>query len=296
MGKYLDEIMLMSDKGYIDSFNDIEKLTEKVMNMNARSLIVSDGYKPDTIVDDLIIFNDLPDGCSYEVRVCDMLNMAYELGYGEHADTDDCACERYTAIIAELLNKAAGTSAEIKLFLSISVKALADFMDKKSKKNKHKCRKIYETIIEMAKENALFEVTEKTTVRAVINGVRPYMTKWGPRMRARTFINYAENCCDIIKKIFIDFMCEGYKDMFDFSKLREAFIKQQEQDDLEFKEYMEQELFDTDDDKAAGIYECEQLCIEFQPLSADNDDGSDKESDSEWNKLFEMLNLLHEKK
>ena len=319
MAKHLDEIM-MSDKGYIDSFDDIEKLTEKVMNMSARDLMVRGGYDPNTIVDDLLIFNALPEDCSYNVRICDMLNMTNELIHCEYPNDRACAA-RYAVITAEMLNKASYASADIKLFLSISVKALADFMDKKAGKNKPKCRKKYRRIIGMAKKNALLEVTEKTTIKALTDGIRPYMTKWDPRMYTKAFINYAENCCEIIRKIFIDFMREGYKDMFDFSKLQksvneneyacEKYIEEDIDDfgDDDFDEFKEFDFQDFEEiidiyeelpcdisgDKADETAEYEQLAIEFQPLPYDTDVKAEAGSNNEWDKLIDMISLVSAK-
>lgn len=311
MGKYLDEIMMMSDKGYIDSFDEIEKLTEKVMNMDARTLTVRDGYKPDVIADDLICLNELPDSFKYTVRICDMLNMAHALSYAGSEGRLYNDCERYAVMTAEILNKASYAYADIKLFLSISVKAFADFMDKRSGKTDRICNTMYKDIVDMAKKNALLDVNEKTTIKAVIAGVRPYMTKWNPRMCVNTFVNYALNCCEIIKKIFVDFIRTGYEDMFDFDKLRENFIRLEEIEELECEKYMEAEFhamcgefnddeelpFDIDggeNDKAEETDEYEQIAIEFQPLSDAADNKSDKKSGG-CNNLLEELSSLCEK-
>ncbi len=244
MRKYLDEIMMMSDKGYIDSFDDIEKLTERVMNIDARTLTVKGGCKPDRIIYELIRLNKLPDLASYTVRICDMLNMAHVQAYAGSTGYSDHVCAKYAAITAELLNKAAHTSADIKLFLSISVKAFADFMDEKSGKKDRQCKRMYEEITVMAKESAQLDVDEKTTVKALIDGVRPYMTVWYPRMCTDIFIYHAQQCCEIIEKIFVDFIYTGYKDMFDFNKLRENFTERQREAQLEIEK-----LFDTDGNK-----------------------------------------------
>lgn len=309
MGKYLDEIMTMSDKGYIDSFEEIEKLTEKVMNMEVRTLMVRDGLKPDAIIEDLLVFSDLPEDCSYNVRICDMLNMAREIGHCEFPGDSACTA-RYASITAELLNKAARTSGDIKLFLSISVKAFADFMDKRSGENNRKCKRIYEKIVTMAKENALLEVTEKTTIKAVIDGVRQYMTKWNVRMQAKTFVQYAENCCEIIKNIFVDLMLAGYKEMLDFDKLWKAVYELHCKDVLEDDQYPEVTMYDEfdDDEFDYGEFddyeglpfdidetdEYEQCVIEFQPLSDGTDDKSHEKSGGNRNELSEELRLLCE--
>lgn len=285
MGKYLDEIMMTSDKGYIDGFDDIEKLTERVMNIDARTLTVKGGYNPNIIIDDLISLNDLPGLFQYTVRICDMLNMAHALSYAGSEGHFYHDCKRYAVITAEILNKAAYASADIKLFLSISVKAFADFMDKKSGKTNRICSTMYRDIVDMAKENALLDVNEKTTIKAIIDGVRPYMTIWNPRMCANTFINYALNCCEIIEKIFVDFIRVGYEDMFDFIKLRENFIELEEKIELEIEESIEAEFpapdFDEEElpfDMDNEACEFEQLSIEYQALSGDTIRKSDKES------------------
>lgn len=279
--------MMMSDKGYIDSFDDIEKLTERVMSIDARKLTVREGYNPNTIVEDLLIFNALPEDCSYTVRICDMLNMARQLVHCQYPGDRICTA-RYAVITADMLDKASFVSSDIKLFLSISVKAFADFMDKRSGKIHHECKMAYKAIIAMAKESALLEVTEKTTIKAVIEGIRPYMTRWGPRMHLNAFVNHTENCCEIIRKIFVDFIYAGYADMFDFSKLKKAVNEQRRKDILEIEESIEAEFLDPDFDEEELPFdmdyeadEFEQLSIEFQALSEDTGRGSDKESNDE---------------
>lgn len=285
MGKHLDEIMMMSDKGYIDSFDDIEKLTERVMNIDARTLTIKGGYDLNIIADDLISFNELPDTFRYPVRICDIFNMAYAQECSDRAKLlFEYICERYTVLTAELLNRASYSYSDIKLFLSISVKAFADFMDKRSGKKDCKCKKMYKKIIETAKESAHLEVNEKTTIMAIIDGVRPYITQWNPGMRIDIFVFHAENCCRIIKQIFVDFILAGYEDMFDFIKLRENFIELEEKIELEIEESMDYLVFDEEElpfDMDNEAAEFEQLSIEFQALSEDTGRVSDKESNGE---------------
>lgn len=216
MGKHFDEIMRISDKGYVDSFDDIEELINKVMNIKAVDLNVKDYCQPNAFAAHLLKFNEnnLPYDNVQDIRICDMLNLTYDL-----EDYGDYIHERYAAVIAELLRSASKTSGDIKLFLSISVKAFADFMDKKSGTSKGS--ELYEEIAELAQSASKITVDEKMTIKALLNGIRPCMTRWNPLLSVASFTDHAINCCAIMEKIFIGCMRVGYEEIFDFSRIEE---------------------------------------------------------------------------
>lgn len=213
MGKSFDELMRLSDKGYIDRFDDIDGIIYSLMNTSPEELEACYGSRANLIAGNLLILNSLPDEYISKLKFCDLLNMTAHLG--EIYDINKIY--KYTELTGDMLLTAQNTIPKIKLFLAISIKSFTDFIDRKAGTNK--CSKIYREIQDIAEVDLNLDITDTTTFGGLLNRLINLMTRMSIGHPVEEFVDRREYCNEIIKMLFIDCMRLGYKELFDYVKL-----------------------------------------------------------------------------
>ncbi len=104
------------------------------------------------------------------------------------------------------------------LFLAVSVYSLMEFFTSKtgSLEYTENCWRICIS----AKKYEAFEMTEKTTLKMLFDGICGDMfASWNPGFNMDEYIDKIENCCLIVKQIFVDGIAAWYYNRFDILEL-----------------------------------------------------------------------------
>ncbi len=104
------------------------------------------------------------------------------------------------------------------LFLAISVDSLMEFFTAKTGNLEY--TELYWRICISAKKCAAFEMTEETTLKMLFDSICGDMfASWNPGFNMDEYIGKIENCCLIVKQIFVDGIAAWYYNRFDILEL-----------------------------------------------------------------------------
>ncbi len=223
MSKEIDRIMQISDKEYISDFADIEEILEHFLSYTVETLtcVLPPGYKVQEFADNIVrkLGNiELESGDNAYtgiLRISDLLCIMryFELTF---SDSDDILL----SYMKNLRNNICGLNILpwAELFLAISIYLLTEFFTAKTGSLEY--TELYWRICISAKKCAAFEMTEETTLKVLLDSICGDMfASWNPGFNMDEYIGKIENCCLIVKQLFVDGIAAWYFSHFDILKL-----------------------------------------------------------------------------
>ena len=226
MSKQIDRIMQISDKGYVDDFDDIEEILENFLNYNVETLtcVLPPGLKVQEFADNIVRkLGNIELECGNTaytdtLRISDLLCVMkyFELSY---SDSDTILLSymknlRNNICVLKVLPWA-------ELFFAISVDSLMEFFTSKtgSLEYMENCWRICIS----AKKYAAFEMTEETTLKMLLDGIcGDLFASWNLGFDTDEYIDKIENCCLIVKQVFVDGIAAWYYNRFDILELSKS--------------------------------------------------------------------------
>ena len=272
--------MSSSVKGYIDDPVKAEKIIDDFMNSTLGELTVP-GY----------------DTKQFGIR---LLNDTYSASYVRHPE-DICFSQllaltgirsentpEFWSNIKDLLCTVQGHVGKARLFMSVTLKALTDFVNRKT--NSIKGSRTFNGIKERAENCLDFNVTDTTTVGQLFRRFGA-MTRWNNRFSLKEYEEHVLDCCSIIRLA----MDEYFRDVYDFGEFKRNLEELKYWDSCDFVEECEEEEeeeveydyiyptidpFDHIEDFGIEDYceedyiedYCEEDCDDFEPDIYDIDD------------------------
>lgn len=220
MSKRIDEILRISDKGFVDEYDDIKIILENFLN-----------YKISTL------HNALPKNCDmYDFTI----NVAKKLGNIDINNSSQIENLRLSELLCIMkyfeknfkdphevlmsyMKNLRNNISSIKglpwatLFMSISVKSLMYFFNEMTYERKF--LELYKDIFYLSKDCAEFEISDYTTIKQLFDGITCTMyASWNPGYDKDAYIEKITQSCCIINLIFIDGIAEYcYRD-FNFNE------------------------------------------------------------------------------
>ena len=226
MSKQLDRIMQISNKGYVSDFDDIEEILEHFLSYTLETLtcVLPPGYKVQEFADNIVrkLGNiDLESGSTdYTDTLCisDLLCIMryFEVSY---SDSDTILLSYMKNLRSNICGLKVLPWAE--LFLAISVDSLMEFFTSKtgSLEYMENCWRICISL----KECATFEMTKETTLKMLLDGIcGDIFASWNPGFDTDEYIDKIENCCLIVKQVFVDGIAAWYYNRFDILELSKS--------------------------------------------------------------------------
>ncbi|MDE7294580.1 MAG: hypothetical protein K2N72_09180 [Oscillospiraceae bacterium] len=226
MSKQLDRIMRISDKGYIDNFNDIEEILEHFLSYTVETLtsVLPPGLKVHEFADNIVRklgnmeFDSSNTDYTESLRISDLLCIMryFELSY---SDSDTILLSYMKNLRSNICGLKVLPWAE--LFLSISVDSLMKFFTSKtgSLEYMENCWRICIS----AKKCANFSMTKQTTLQMLLDGIcGDLFASWNPGFDTDEYIDKIENCCLIVKQVFVDGIAAWYYNRFDILELSKS--------------------------------------------------------------------------
>lgn len=235
MSERIDELMRISDRGFVDEYDDIKVILNNFLNYSMEEL---SNALPESC--DLYGFADnvagklggikLNDRESIEnLRLSDLLCI---MKYFEDTFSDS------TGVLLSYMKNLRNNIFCLKnlpwatLFMSISVKSLMGFLDKEC--GAYQYSAIYRSMCGVSKECSQFELSEYTTLKQLLEGTGSALfASWNPGYDKELYFDTIESACLIIKFIFINGIAAWCYDKSEFL----AFLEKYEaeiniQDDL----------------------------------------------------------------
>lgn len=226
MSKQLDRIMRISDKGYVDDFDDIEEILEHFLNYTVETLtcVLPPGSKIQEFADNIVrrLGNIELESSSTDytdtLRISDLLCMMryFEVFF---SDPDHISLSYMKNLRNNICEMKILPWAE--LFLAISIDSLMKFFT--SKTGTLEYTELYWRICISSKECATFEMTKETTLKMLLDGICGDMfASWNPGFNTDEYIDKIENCCLIVKQVFVDGIAAYYYNRFDIFELSKS--------------------------------------------------------------------------
>ena len=226
MSKQIDRIMQISDKGYVDDFADIEEILENFLNYTVETLtcILPPGHKVHEFADNIVrkLGNiELESGSTDytdTLRISDLLCMMryFEVFF---SNPDHILLSYMKNLWNNIISLKVLPWAE--LFFAISVDSLMEFFTSKtgSLEYMENCWRICIS----AKKYSNFSMTKQTTLQMLLDGIcGDLFASWNPGFDTDEYIDKIENCCLIVKQVFVDGIAAWYYNRFDILELSES--------------------------------------------------------------------------
>ena len=226
MSKQLDRIMRISDKGYVSDFDDIEEILEHFLSYTVETLtcVLPPGYKVQEFADNIvrklgnIEFESSSTSYTDTLRLSDLLCMMryFEVFF---SDPDHILLSYMKNLWNNIVSLKVLPWAE--LFFAISVDSLMEFFTSKtgSLEYMENCWRICIS----AKKYANFSMTKQTTLQMLLDGIcGDLFASWNPGFDNDEYIDKIENCCLIVKQVFVDGIAAWYYNRFDILELSKS--------------------------------------------------------------------------
>ena len=226
MSKQLDRIMRISDKGYVDDFADIEEILEYFLNYTVETLtyVIPPGHKVHEFADNIvrkignIELENNDNAYTNTLRLSDLLCIMryFEVSY---SDSDTILL----SYMKNLRNNICGLKVLpwAELFFAISVDSLMEFFTSKTG-NLEYMENCWRICIS-AKKYANFSMTKQTTLQILLDGIcGDIFASWNPGFNTDEYIDKIENCCLIVKQVFVDGIAAWYYNRFDIFELSKS--------------------------------------------------------------------------
>ena len=233
--KIIDRIMRISDDGYVASFKDIKEVLENFLNYTVGDLasVMSPEYKIPEFADDIVrkLGNIKPPDNSTDytetLRISDLLCLMKHSENSEE-DSDDILLSYMKNLSSYILSTAALPWVE--LFLHISLHWLTHFFALEF--TDIEFSKIYWQVCLEIQDYKSFEMTERTTLKAILEGINGDMfASWNPGYYINEYTDRIKSCCRAVKLIFVDGVAAYCCERFNFSQLSKNINKKNTQSD-----------------------------------------------------------------
>lgn len=211
MKKFLDEIMKESDKGYIDDLEYTEILAKKMICLTYEDLSAAKGYNTAALITDMVRANNYPECDVDKISFGDMLTLA--------AFNDYCEYDRFYDKLANLLLLISSVNPDVRLFTSVSVKALMELVDKKTDTDKGS--KMYEKIEEYMGKYFCRTISEGTTVKQLIGTLISKMTNRPLSMYMVEFNDIVDVSLEILEMLTVKALRDVFSEELDYKPLQE---------------------------------------------------------------------------
>lgn len=223
MSKAIDKIMRISDDGYVADFKDIKEILDIFLNYTVGDFtgVISPELKVSEYADNIVrkLGNIKPadNGDSYTeaLKISDLLCL---MKYFENheKDSDDILLSYMKNLSSNI--RSAVKLPWVELLLAISLQWLTQFFTLECTDIDYS--KIYWQVSMELQNCKTFEMTDRTTLKAILEGISGDMfLSWNPCYDINDYTDRIKACCRIIKLILVDGIAAWYYDRFNFSEL-----------------------------------------------------------------------------
>ena len=225
MCKQIDDIMHISDSGYIEEYDDIAVILEHFLNYTIEELnnALPKNHKILDFVADIAIKLgniDITDTSQLEkITLSDLLCI---MKYSEKTRYEpEEAILSYMKYLRNSIAYIKGLPWAT-LFMSISVYSLMSFFHEKT--NNRKYSKIYREICELSGLYGEHGISYLSTVKQLFDDTAVALfSSWNPGFNKDEYFSKIENCCLILKRLFIDGIAEYCYTNFNFFEFLEKY-------------------------------------------------------------------------
>lgn len=247
MKSQINDVMRISDKGYIDKVSDVRETVDDLISCKLDQLIVP-GFSAAQMGHDLLDSLFLPSAYPQLLSFGELLNLI------RVAYLHDNLIE-WTALIKIFFTWEEPVISKVKLFAAVPIKALANLVDKKSKSEKGSLFFIY--LYERAHNSFGYDLTKTTTIGQLL-ALMGTMTNWEPPLPISEFEKKTHASCEIIKILMIDMIRFAYPEMFVLSKLKDRLASycqdwSSDKFDFEFGSRFDNPVYDFDVFATRGV-------------------------------------------
>lgn len=215
MKTQFDSIMRLSNKGYIDNPEDVEEITDAMMNCTLAEMTVP-SYNTACLGGRIMECFYLPADAAVDVRFGELLNLirvcCLEIDNPEMA-----------AKLVPMLRSVSQSVGSVSLFTAIPIKSLTQFITDKTQSPLPGY--LYRRICEKSSVALGYPIRDNTTVGDFIGHIENRMTRWLPGSSLKKFTEYAHSCCEIVKMLLVDCLRVGYIEMFKLSEFHSRIEK-----------------------------------------------------------------------
>lgn len=225
MSKRIDELMRISDRGFVDEYDDIKVILDNFLKYTMSEL---NNALPESC--DLYGFADNAAGKLGGIKFTDresleklhLSDLLCIMKYFEDTFSDS------TGVLLSYMKNLRNNIFCLKnlpwatLFMSISVKSLMNFLDKEC--GAYQYSAIYRSMCGMSKECSQFELSEYTTLKQLLEGTGSALyASWNPCYDKDWYFETIESACLIIKFIFINGIAAWCYDKSEFLEFLEKY-------------------------------------------------------------------------
>ncbi|MDE6595679.1 MAG: hypothetical protein K2K44_06700 [Oscillospiraceae bacterium] len=218
MSNRIDDIMQLSDNGYIEEYYDIEVILEHFLNYTMEELnnVLPQNHKILDFAANIAIRLgniDITDTSQIEkITLSDLLCIMEYFEKTRH-ETEE-ALLSYMKYLRNSIAYLKGLPWAT-LFMSISVNSLMSFFHEKT--NDRKYSKIYREICELSGLYGEHGISYLSTVKQLFDDtVGALFSSWNPGFNKDEYFSRIENCCLILKRLFVDGIAKYYYTNFNF--------------------------------------------------------------------------------
>ena len=225
MCKQIEEIMQLSDNGYIEEYDDIAVILEHFLNYTMEELnnALSKNHKIlDFAADIAIRLGNIDITNTLQLEKITLSDLLCVMKYSEKARHES------EEAILSYMKYLRNSIAYIKglpwatLFMSISVNSLMSFFHEKT--NNLKYSKIYREICELSGLYGEHGISYLSTVKQLFDDtVGALFASWNPGFNKEEYFSKIENCCLILKRLFVDGIAEFCYANFNFFEFLEKY-------------------------------------------------------------------------
>lgn len=221
MSKRIDEIMQLNDSGYIEEYDDIAVILEHFLSYSMEELnnALPKNHKIlDFAADIAIRLGSIDITDTSQLEKITLLDLLCIMKHSEktHYESEE-AILSYMKYLRNSIAYLKGLP-WVTLFMSISVNSLMSFFHEKT--NDRKYSKIYREICELSGLYGEHGISYLSTVKQLFDDtVGVLFSSWNPGFNKDEYFDKIENCCLILKRLFVDGIasyCYGEFNFFEF--------------------------------------------------------------------------------
>lgn len=281
MSKYLNELMRFSDKGYVDGYDNVEEAVDNMLNTRLEEIQFSQSYDPAVLVRRLFILNNVPNGYydvsylapEYLVRLKLSETIALAEHYYDYDEKRGYGSVNLSSQVYEMLFYAAKRCFNAQFFLSVSVKALADYADKISGGTKGS--EMYSCIEKAARETLSLTVDGTLTLYDLFSKLESVMRYNSVSIGLNAFNDRVRCGRNILKRVLTDSIRLIRPEIFDFDGIKkricgELGVAYYDEPMFPFVDTLDSEDDPDDDETFYGGNDDEDL-FDFDALVLDDD-------------------------
>ena len=225
MSNRIDEIMQISDSGYIEEYDDIEVILEHFLNYTMEELnnaLPKNHIVLDFAADIAIRLGNIDITDTSKLEKITLSDLLCIIEYSEKTRHEpEEAILSYMKYLRNSIAYIKGLPWAT-LFMSISVNSLMNFFHEKT--NDHKYSKIYREICELSGLYGEHGISYLSTVKQLFDDtVGALFSSWNPGFNKDESFDKIENCCLILKRLFIDGIADYCYTNFNFFEFLEKY-------------------------------------------------------------------------